>query len=58
MDKCKYCSNNAEYKCMVENDENPALAHTEDVCSECMEKIKNSLIDSWTKSEWLSYIDR
>lgn len=54
MDKCKYCDNEAEFKCLVEDDENPAKSHTEDVCSECISKLKHSLLDSWTKAEWLN----
>lgn len=56
MDKCQYCPNEAEYKCMVEDAENPAKHHTEDVCSECINRpdVKAGLIDSWTKAEWLA----
>lgn len=55
MDKCKYCDNEAEFKCLVEDDENPIKSHTEDVCSECKEiYLKHLLIESWTKAEWLS----
>jgi hypothetical protein len=53
MDKCKYCDNEAEFKCLVEDWENPARSHTEDVCSEHLEKVKAGLIDRWTKKEWL-----
>lgn len=55
MDKCKYCSADAEYKIMVEDD-NPSKHHIEDVCSECINKpdIKCGLIESWTKAEWLN----
>lgn len=55
MDKCKYCNSNAEFKCLVEDDENPIKSHTEDVCSECMEKVKSRLIESWTKAEVLDW---
>jgi len=54
MDKCKYCSSDAEFKCLVEDDENPIKSHTEDVCSECIEKLTHGLIESWTKTEWLN----
>jgi hypothetical protein len=57
MDKCKYCDSEAEYKCLVEDDENPLHSHTEDVCSECMTKIQYGLIESWTKKEWLNMDD-
>lgn len=53
MDKCKYCENEAEYKCLVEDDYNPQKSHTEDVCSEHIDKIRRGLIESWTKKEWL-----
>ena len=54
MDKCKYCDDDAEFKCLVENDYDPTKSHTEDVCSECIEKIKAGLIESWTRAEWLA----
>lgn len=54
MDKCLYCPNEAEYKVMVEDDENPIMSHTEDVCGECLYKIEYKTIEAWTKQEWLN----
>jgi hypothetical protein len=51
--KCKYCDNDAEFKCLIEDDD-PHKSHTEDVCSEHLKEIDKSLIESWTKAEWLN----
>jgi len=54
MDKCKYCDSEAEFKVLVEDDENPIRTQLEDLCSEHMANPPSAVIESWTKSEWLS----
>lgn len=51
-EKCGYCEAKSEFICMVESN-NPIYHHIEWVCSEHMKNIEKSIIDSWTKKEWL-----
>lgn len=54
MDKCKYCDADAEFIVLVEDDEFPHKSHGEDLCSEHMANPPCTVIDSWTKAEWLN----
>lgn len=51
MDKCLYCSADAEFKLLVKNGDGTARTHFQDVCSEHRED--KDIVDSWTKQEWL-----
>ena len=56
MTKCNECEKDAEFLCLLEciGNEGPQ-SESKNLCKDCMEKEKPSLIDSWTKAEVMAF---
>lgn len=48
---CHYCGRPAEFKVLMEDDENWTRSVCVSACSECLPTI-DTVIETWTRTEW------
>ena len=55
MSECERCKvNNAEFMCLIEDDENPNNTKSIALCEPCMKNFQ--VIEQWTKAEWAALV--